>query len=86
MHRNVIMARRVGRLVDWMAGEGLDAKRVETLANARGLAERGVAVDSRYRRRMSDNRVAVVGYRDATRRSCSALETACDLECTWSFS
>jgi hypothetical protein len=36
MNRNVITARRVGRLVDWMVGEGLHAKRVESLTNAVG--------------------------------------------------
>ncbi len=36
MNRNVITARRVGRLVDWMVGEGLHAKRIESLTNAVG--------------------------------------------------
>ncbi len=36
MNRNVITARRVGRLVDWMVGEGLHAKRVDSLTNAVG--------------------------------------------------
>jgi hypothetical protein len=34
MKRNVISARRVGRLVDRMAGESLHAKRVEAVTNA----------------------------------------------------
>ena len=34
MNRNVITTRRVGRLVDWMVGESLHAKRVESLTNA----------------------------------------------------
>jgi hypothetical protein len=34
MNRNVITARRAGRLIDWMAGESLHAKRVQSVTNA----------------------------------------------------
>jgi hypothetical protein len=34
MNRNVITATRAGRLIDWMAGESLHAKRVQSLTNA----------------------------------------------------
>ena len=34
MNRNLITVRRTGRLVDWMVGESLHAKRVESLTNA----------------------------------------------------
>lgn len=34
MKRNAMTVRRVGRLVDWMAGESLHAKRVESVTNA----------------------------------------------------
>ena len=34
MNRNVITAKRAGPLVDWMAGESLHAKRVESVTNA----------------------------------------------------
>ncbi len=34
MNRNAMTVRRVGRLVDWMAGESLHAKRVESVTNA----------------------------------------------------
>jgi len=34
MNRNVITAKRAGRLIDWMAGESLHAKRVQSVTNA----------------------------------------------------
>jgi hypothetical protein len=34
MNRNVITVKRVGRLIDWMAGESLHAKRVQSVTNA----------------------------------------------------
>ena len=34
MNRNVITATRTGRLIDWMAGESLHAKRVQSVTNA----------------------------------------------------
>ena len=34
MNRNVITVKRAGRLIDWMAGESLHAKRVQSVTNA----------------------------------------------------
>src|SRR5674536_50256 len=34
MNRNVITVKRTGRLIDWMAGESLRAKRVQSVVNA----------------------------------------------------
>ena len=34
MNRNVITVQRAGRLIDWMAGESLHAKRVQSVTNA----------------------------------------------------
>ena len=34
MNRNVITAKRAGQLIDWMAGETLHAKRVQSVTNA----------------------------------------------------
>jgi len=34
MNRNVITVKRTGRLIDWMAGESLHAKRVQSVTNA----------------------------------------------------
>src|SRR5450756_3048400 len=34
MNRNVITAKRTGRLIDWMSGESLHAKRVQSVTNA----------------------------------------------------
>ena len=34
MNRNVITVKRAGRLIDWMAGESLHAKRVQPVTNA----------------------------------------------------
>ena len=34
MNRNVVTAKRAGRLIDWMAGESLHAKRVQSVTNA----------------------------------------------------
>ena len=34
MNRNVITVKRTGRLIDWMAGESLHVKRVQSVTNA----------------------------------------------------
>jgi hypothetical protein len=34
MNRNVITVKRAGHLIDWMAGESLHAKRVQSVTNA----------------------------------------------------
>ena len=34
MNRNVITVKRAGGLIDWMAGESLHAKRVQSVTNA----------------------------------------------------
>src|SRR5674536_1392 len=38
MNRNVITVKRTGRLIDWMAGESLHAKRVQSVTNAVSLS------------------------------------------------